>query len=72
MTRYCHMVQQPVVRIGQNVTVGELIGRVGSSGNSSGPHLHFEVHLNNDRSSQGAIDPVRFMEKMGAPLGGQG
>jgi murein DD-endopeptidase MepM/ murein hydrolase activator NlpD len=72
MTRYCHMVQRPFVRIGQNVTAGEVIGRVGTSGNSSGPHLHFEVHLNNDRSSQGAIDPVPFMEKVGAPLGGQG
>jgi murein DD-endopeptidase MepM/ murein hydrolase activator NlpD len=60
------------VRIGQNVTAGEVIGRVGTSGNSSGPHLHFEVHLNNDRSSQGAIDPVSFMDKMGAQLGGQG
>jgi Peptidase family M23 len=71
MTRYCHMVQRPFVQIGQNVTAGEVIGRVGTSGNSSGPHLHFEVHLNNDRSSQGAIDPVPFMEKVGAPLGGQ-
>jgi murein DD-endopeptidase MepM/ murein hydrolase activator NlpD len=73
MTRYCHMVQRPFVRIGQNVTAGEVIGRVGTSGNSSGPHLHFEVHLNNDRSSGGAIDPVPFMEKVGASLsGGQG
>jgi murein DD-endopeptidase MepM/ murein hydrolase activator NlpD len=72
MTRYCHMVQPPFVRVGQSVTAGEVLGRVGTSGNSSGPHLHFEVHLNNDRSSQGAIDPVPFMEKMGAPLGGQG
>ena len=72
MTRYCHMVQRPFVRIGQDVTAGDVIGRVGTSGNSSGPHLHFEVHLNNDRSRQGAIDPVPFMEKMGAPLGGQG
>jgi hypothetical protein len=71
MTRYCHMVQRPFVRIGQNVSAGDVIGRVGTSGNSSGPHLHFEVHLNNDRYSSGAIDPVPFMEKMGAPLGGQ-
>jgi murein DD-endopeptidase MepM/ murein hydrolase activator NlpD len=71
MTRYCHMVQRPFVQIGQNVTAGEVIGRVGTSGNSSGPHLHFEVHLNNDRSSSGAIDPLSFMDKMGAPLGGQ-
>jgi murein DD-endopeptidase MepM/ murein hydrolase activator NlpD len=72
MTRYCHMVQRPFVREGQQVTAGEIIGRVGTSGNSSGPHLHFEVHLNNDRSSAGAIDPVPFMREQGATLGGEG
>ena len=71
MTRYCHMVQRPSVHEGQQVTAGEIIGRVGTSGNSSGPHLHFEVHLNNDRSSAGAIDPVPFMKDHGAPLGGE-
>lgn len=72
MTRYCHMVQRPFVKEGQQVTAGEVIGRVGTSGNSSGPHLHFEVHLNDDRSSAGAIDPVPFMREQGAPLGGAG
>jgi hypothetical protein len=72
MTRYCHMVQRPFVKVGQQVTAGEVIGRVGTSGNSSGPHLHFEVHLNDDRSSAGAIDPVPFMKGQGAPLGGEG
>jgi murein DD-endopeptidase MepM/ murein hydrolase activator NlpD len=72
MTRYCHMVQRPFVKEGQQVTAGEIIGRVGTSGNSSGPHLHFEVHLNNDRSSAGAIDPVPFMREQGAALDGQG
>jgi murein DD-endopeptidase MepM/ murein hydrolase activator NlpD len=72
MTRYCHMVERPAVVVGQRVVAGQRIGRVGTSGNSSGPHLHFEVHLNNDRRSAGAIDPVPFMEKQGAPLGGNG
>jgi len=71
MTRYCHMVQQPFVSVGQQVAAGDIIGRVGSSGNSSGPHLHFEVHLNNDRTSRGAINPVPFMQQQGAPLGGE-
>nr|WP_296072113.1 M23 family metallopeptidase [uncultured Actinoplanes sp.] len=71
MTRYCHMVQRPFVKEGQKVTAGEVIGRVGTSGNSSGPHLHFEVHLNNDRSSAGAINPVQFMREQGVPLGGE-
>ncbi|WP_430781301.1 M23 family metallopeptidase [Actinoplanes sp. G11-F43] len=72
MTRYCHLVQRPFVRENQQVTAGEVLGRVGSSGNSSGPHLHFEVHMNNDRSSAGAVDPVRFMQQQGAPLGNEG
>ncbi len=68
ITRYCHMVSKPRVRVGQTVKAGEVIGEVGSSGNSSGPHLHFEVHTHGDRSSRGAIDPVRFMRERGAPL----
>ncbi len=71
MTRYCHLVERPPVRVGQQVDAGQHIGRVGSSGNSSGPHLHFEVHLGNDRSSSGAVDPVRFMREQGAALGNE-
>ncbi|MBQ0903507.1 M23 family metallopeptidase [Micromonospora sp. U21] len=68
ITRYCHMVVRPRVSPDQIVPAGEVIGQVGSSGNSSGPHLHFEVHLRNDRTSRGAIDPVPFMRERGAPL----
>jgi murein DD-endopeptidase MepM/ murein hydrolase activator NlpD len=69
MTRYCHMGSQPRVSVGQAVTAGQVLGLVGSTGNSSGPHLHFEVHRDGDRSSAGAIEPSRFMQEMGAPLG---
>jgi len=68
ITRYCHMVVQPRVSPDQIVPAGEVIGQVGSSGNSSGPHLHFEVHLRSDRSSRGATDPIPFMRERGAPL----
>ena len=70
ITRYCHMVSRPIVRVGQYVGAGEVIGLSGSSGNSSGPHLHFEVHLNGDSSNAGAVDPVPFMNQVGAPLVG--
>ena len=69
ITRYCHQVRQPAVTVGQSVTAGQVIGWVGTTGNSSGPHLHFEVHLNGDRLSSGAVDPVPFMRDKGAPLG---
>ncbi len=70
MTRYCHLVEQPDIEAGQEIQAGATIGHAGSSGNSSGPHLHFEVHLNNDPSSASAVDPVRFMAQRGSPLSG--
>jgi murein DD-endopeptidase MepM/ murein hydrolase activator NlpD len=53
-TLYGHMVRIKAKR-GQRVKRGELIGYVGSTGKSTGPHLHYEVHKNNQR-----IDPVYF------------
>ncbi|MEU8076001.1 peptidoglycan DD-metalloendopeptidase family protein [Catellatospora citrea] len=69
ITRYCHLGKRPDVNIGDTVVVGQPIGVVGNSGHSSGPHLHFEVHLDGDRSSRGAVPPVPFMARVGAPLG---
>ena len=66
-TRYCHMLTRPAVVEGQAVAVGQVIGVVGSSGHSSGPHLHFEVHLGS--RSEGAVDPVVFMAGRGVRLG---
>jgi murein DD-endopeptidase MepM/ murein hydrolase activator NlpD len=66
-TRYCHMLAEPVVTVGQVVAAGDTLGLVGSSGASSGPHLHFEVHLG-DQSPTAAVDPVGFMADHGAPL----
>lgn len=70
ITRYCHMIKRPYVKVGDKVTVGQVIGRVGTSGNSSGPHLHFEVHAPQagKRSAQ-PTDPVKFYKNMGLQLG---
>ncbi len=70
MTRYCHMQQRPRVSVGQQVAAGDVIGLVGSSGNSTGPHLHFEVHTGGGTGSSSAVDPVEFMRQVGAPLDG--
>jgi murein DD-endopeptidase MepM/ murein hydrolase activator NlpD len=71
ITRYCHMIERPSVIVGQTVAAGQTIGRSGSSGSSSGPHLHFEVHLRGDPSPAGAVNPIGFMAEVGASLTGQ-
>jgi murein DD-endopeptidase MepM/ murein hydrolase activator NlpD len=68
ISRYCHMLDRPLVKEGDQVTAGQQIGLVGSTGHSSGPHLHFEVHRGS-REASSAIDPVAFMREHGAPLG---
>jgi murein DD-endopeptidase MepM/ murein hydrolase activator NlpD len=69
ITRYCHMVRQPEVTVGQQVEVGQVIGYVGTSGHSSGPHLHFEVHLGTPPATRAnAVDPAEFMRQMGVPI----
>jgi murein DD-endopeptidase MepM/ murein hydrolase activator NlpD len=54
-TCYAHQ-SQVLVRGGQQVRRGQLIGRVGSTGNSTGPHLHYEVRLNGS-----PVDPAPFL-----------
>jgi murein DD-endopeptidase MepM/ murein hydrolase activator NlpD len=53
-TEYMHMVRIKV-RGGQRVKRGEVIGWVGNTGASTGPHCHYEVHINGS-----AVDPVYF------------
>ncbi len=53
-TLYGHMLRVKA-RVGQLVKRGEVIGYVGSTGKSTGPHCHYEVHKNGQR-----LDPVYF------------
>ena len=61
-TRYGHL-SQINVKVGQNVRIGEVIGRIGSTGRSTGPHLHYETRVNGE-----AIDPQKFL-RAGLRLG---
>jgi murein DD-endopeptidase MepM/ murein hydrolase activator NlpD len=56
VTRYGHL-SAITVRVGDHVEAGGKIGRVGSTGRSTGPHLHYEIRLDGD-----AIDPMRFIK----------
>lgn len=56
MTRYAHMSAWRARR-GQEVAAGDVIGLIGNTGRSTGPHLHFEVRIN-DR----AVNPRPFLE----------
>jgi len=54
-TRYAHM-QRYIVSVGQRVQQGEVIGYIGNTGISTGPHLHYEVHIGSD-----VVDPYRYI-----------
>jgi murein DD-endopeptidase MepM/ murein hydrolase activator NlpD len=54
-TRYGHM-QQFRVGTGQRVQQGQTIGYIGNTGLSTGPHLHYEVHIGSD-----VVDPFKYL-----------
>jgi murein DD-endopeptidase MepM/ murein hydrolase activator NlpD len=56
MTRYAHN-DRILVSVGQQVSQGEQISLMGSTGNSTGPHLHFEIHP----GGQGAVNPMAYL-----------
>jgi murein DD-endopeptidase MepM/ murein hydrolase activator NlpD len=56
LTRYGHL-NAVLVREGQRVQQGQQIGEMGSTGYSTGPHLHFEVHP----AHQGAVNPISYL-----------
>ncbi len=63
-TGYAHLRDYaPGVVFGARVTSGQLIGYVGMTGSTTGPHLHFETMIGKER-----VNPVPFMKQAGAPL----
>ncbi len=55
MTKYAHL-NKSLVKKGQYIKRGETIALVGNTGRSTGPHLHYEVHLN-----RVAVNPLRYI-----------
>jgi murein DD-endopeptidase MepM/ murein hydrolase activator NlpD len=62
-TRYGHL-SSIEVTAGQSVKIGQVIGRVGTTGRSTAPHLHYETRIDGE-----AADPQKFL-RAGARLGG--
>lgn len=56
-TLYGHL-SKISIKENQKIVSGQKIGELGSSGRSTGPHLHYEVHINGER-----VDPSRFVKK---------
>lgn len=50
-TLYAHMQSTPSVSVGESVSAGQVIGYVGTTGSSTGNHLHFELRINGQRAS---------------------
>jgi murein DD-endopeptidase MepM/ murein hydrolase activator NlpD len=61
-TRYGHLSEIDVT-IGQSIRIGQTIGKIGSTGRSTGPHLHYETRVEGD-----AVDPQKFL-RAGLRLG---
>lgn len=62
-TIYAHMAQDSItVRAGDTVSQGQVIGKMGSSGNSTGTHLHFEMRIGSD-SSDATENPRNYVDE---------
>jgi murein DD-endopeptidase MepM/ murein hydrolase activator NlpD len=66
LTHYAHM-QKEAVSVGQKVNAGDVLGYEGTTGDSTGPHLHFEVHQG---SMWNQINPAPWLRDHGVEVNG--
>jgi murein DD-endopeptidase MepM/ murein hydrolase activator NlpD len=59
-TVYGHMIRQPAVYVGQYVSRGQVIGYIGSTGHSTGPHVHFMVKVGSGRNYR---NPLAYLSR---------
>ncbi|MEV7068412.1 M23 family metallopeptidase [Streptomyces collinus] len=64
-SQYAHL-SKVTVHVGQIVKTGQEIAKSGNTGNSSGPHLHFEIRTTPNYGS--AVDPVKFLRAKGVTV----
>ncbi len=65
-TRYGHLSQIDVY-VGDKIRIGQIVGRMGSTGRSTGPHLHYETRVDGE-----AVDPQKFLNAGARLLGANG
>ena len=61
ITKYLHLQDKSELNVGDMVTAGQVIGKLGGTGSSTGPHLHFEV---TNADGKGTINPMPFLDNI--------
>ena len=63
-TRYGHL-SEIDVQVGESIRIGQVVGRLGSTGRSTGPHLHYETRVDGE-----AVNPQKFLDAGDKLFGG--